>query len=165
MGKYKRLAGDTLLFAIGNLGSKLILFLLVPLYTNYLTKAEYGTAELIYTASNLIMPVTSMVIFDAVLRFMLDKNIDRKSVILNAGIVFIGGSLVALLLAPLVGLYPSLSEWKWFVSAYIITYMANQTNCVFFRPQGGLNGQNPYFYLGNSNNSSAALNNGASGGG
>ncbi|MBP5257922.1 MAG: hypothetical protein J6Z41_04180, partial [Prevotella sp.] len=46
----------------------------------------------------------------------------------------------------------------------VITYMANQTNCVFFRPQGGLNGQNPYFYLGNSNNSSAALNNGASGG-
>ena len=133
MGKYKRLAGDTLLFAIGNLGSKLILFLLVPLYTNYLTKAEYGTAELIYTASNLIMPVTSMVIFDAVLRFMLDKNVDRKSVILNAGIVFIGGSLVALLLAPLVGLYPSLSEWKWFVSAYIITYMANQITMTYIK--------------------------------
>ncbi len=126
MGKYKRLAGDTLIFAIGNLGSKLILFLLVPLYTNYLTTDEYGTAELVYTASNLIMPVASLVIFDGVLRYALDKRNDQKSVILNAGIVFLGGSILSLLIAPLVGLYPTLHEWKWYVSLYVITYMATQ---------------------------------------
>ena len=133
MGKYKRLASDTIIFAIGNLGSKLILFLLVPLYTNYLTTSEYGTAELIYTVSNLIMPITSMVIFDAVLRYTLDRNVNRKSVILNAGIVFIGGSIVALLIAPLVGLYPSLTEWKWYVSVYIITYMASQITMTYIK--------------------------------
>lgn len=38
------------------------------------------------------------------------------------------------------------------------------TNSVFFRPQGSLNGQNPFFYLGNSSNSKAALSTAASGG-
>lgn len=126
MGKYKRLAGDTFIFALGNLGSKLILFLLVPLYTNYLTKSEYGTAELVYTASNLIMPVTSLVIFDGVLRYTLDKRNNQKSVILNAGIIFVGGSILSIMIAPLVGLYPSLHEWKWYVSLYVITFMATQ---------------------------------------
>ena len=101
-----------MVFAIGNLGSKLILFLLVPLYTNFLTTDEYGTAELVYTASNLIMPLASIVIFDGVLRFALDNRNDQKSVILNAGIVFIGGSILSFLIAPLVGLYPTLYEWK-----------------------------------------------------
>lgn len=133
MGKYKRLAGDTLLFAIGSLGSKLILFLLVPLYTNYLTTAEYGTAELVYTVANLIMPISSLVIFDAVLRFALDQSVDKSKVILNAGIVFIGGSVFSLLIAPLVGLYPSLSEWKWYVSVYIVSYMSTQISMTYVK--------------------------------
>ena len=133
MGKYRRLASDTLIFAIGNLGSKLILFFLVPLYTNYLTESEYGIAELIYTASNLIMPFASMVIFDGVLRYALDKKVDRNSVILNAAIIFVGGSILAILIAPLVGLYHSLSEWKWYVSAYVITYMATQITMTYIK--------------------------------
>lgn len=32
--KYKKLITDTLIFALGNLGSKVILFFMVPLYTN-----------------------------------------------------------------------------------------------------------------------------------
>ena len=40
--KFKGLIKDVLIFAIGNIGSKLILFFLVPFYTNYLSKSEYG---------------------------------------------------------------------------------------------------------------------------
>lgn len=133
MGKYKRLAGDTLLFAIGSFGSRAILFLLVPLYTNYLSTAEYGTAELIYTASDLIMPITSLVIYEAVLRYSLDRSVDRTSVILNAGVIFVGGSVLALLIAPLVGLYPALNEWKWYVSLNIISYMAAELTMIYIR--------------------------------
>lgn len=43
-------------------------------------------------------------------------------------------------------------------------FASQGTNFVFFRPQGSLNGQNPFFYLGNSSNSSAALSTAASGG-
>lgn len=133
MDKYKRLAGDTLVFAIGNMGSKLILFLLVPIYTNYLSTTEYGTAEFIYTVANLLMPITSLVIFDSVLRFTLDKNNISNNVVLNASIVFLGGSLLSLIITPFFGLYPTLSEWKWYLSAYIISYMAFQIFTIYIK--------------------------------
>ena len=60
--KYKNLLKDLIIFAIGSLGSKLILFLLVPLYTNFLSTEEYGTTELIYTFEQLLVPFASMVI-------------------------------------------------------------------------------------------------------
>lgn len=126
MEKYKRLLSDTFIFAIGSFGSKLILFFLVPLYTNYLTTSQYGTVELIDTIANLVMPITSMVIFDSVLRFTLDKNKEKNSVILNATIVYCLGSIVTLLITPLFGIYDGINEWKWVISLYVISYMAKQ---------------------------------------
>lgn len=41
------LAKNTVLFAIGNLGTKLISFFLVPLYTNALSTNQYGIIDLI----------------------------------------------------------------------------------------------------------------------
>lgn len=133
MGKYRRLISDTLIFAIGSLGSKMILFFLVPLYTNCLSTSQYGMVELVDTIANLIMPIVSMVIFDAVLRYTLDKNIENNSVILNACIVFFIGIILTLLITPLFGLYKSIYEWKWFVSLYVITYMATQISMTYIK--------------------------------
>ena len=73
--KYYKLASNTLLFALGNFGSKILVFLLVPLYTNMLTTAEYGVSEILLTAVNLVIPFVSLSIQDATLRFALDKKI------------------------------------------------------------------------------------------
>ena len=37
---YKKLFSNTLVFAIGSFSSKVLVLLLVPIYTNYLTTAE-----------------------------------------------------------------------------------------------------------------------------
>lgn len=39
---YKKLFSNTLVFAIGSFSSKVLVLLLVPIYTNYLTTAELG---------------------------------------------------------------------------------------------------------------------------
>ena len=62
--KFKELVGNTLIFALGSLGSKLIVFLLVPLYTNLMTPSEYGTAELVFTIAQMLFPFVSVVIFE-----------------------------------------------------------------------------------------------------
>ncbi len=46
--KYKVLARDAIIFGIGTIGSKLIMFLLLPIYTNALTSEEYGIADLVF---------------------------------------------------------------------------------------------------------------------
>ena len=60
MDKYKRLLSNTLIFAIGTFSSKVLVFLLVPFYTNLLTKGEMGTADLIVQTANLIIPIVSI---------------------------------------------------------------------------------------------------------
>lgn len=52
--KYNKLVKDTLIFALGSIGSKFILFFLVPLYTNCLTTEQYGIAGFsIYYSANI----------------------------------------------------------------------------------------------------------------
>mgnify|MGYP000629959286 CR=1 FL=1 len=81
MSRYKELFRDTAIFAIGSIGTKLILFLMVPLYTNYMSSAEYGTADLIFTIAQLMTSFLSIVIFDAVIRFGLSSREKRENVL------------------------------------------------------------------------------------
>ena len=117
--KYIRLLKDTGIFALGSLGSKLILFLMVPLYTNCMTSAEYGTADLVFTVAQLVMPFVSVVIFDSVIRFGLARD-EKPADVLRAGLTVCGvGSATMLLAAPLIGLYDAVSGWQWYLSMYV----------------------------------------------
>lgn len=80
--RYKSLIKDTGIFALGNIGSKLILFVLMPLYTNFMTTEEYGTADLVLTFARLLIPIVSVVIQDAVLRFGMMHDLREENVLL-----------------------------------------------------------------------------------
>lgn len=99
--RYSNLANNSILFAIGNLGSQLVKFLLLPLYTYQLTTQQFGTADLIVTTVSLLLPIVSLNIFDAVLRFSLDKEVDSVKIFSNALAVSILSSLLLLLCLPL----------------------------------------------------------------
>ncbi|MBO5556559.1 MAG: polysaccharide biosynthesis C-terminal domain-containing protein [Oscillospiraceae bacterium] len=131
--KHSRLLKDTVIFAVGSLGSKLILFFLVPLYTNYMTQAEYGVADLVYTASELVVPFVSLVIFDAMLRFGLSREHRPEDVLLVSLQVLAVGSLVTIALTPLLGLYPRLGPWKWYLSATVILFMLSHTEMNYLK--------------------------------
>ena len=115
----KNFIKDIFIFAIGGVGSKLLLFLLVPLYTNILTKEEYGTADLVSTVAELIIPFLSVVIYDAVLRFGLSKYERKEDVLLVALFVWLGSWLIGLLIIPATRLYSELYEWRWYLYLYV----------------------------------------------
>lgn len=77
MEKYKKLFNNSLVFAIGNFGSKIINFIMVPLYTYTLTTQQYGTLDLITTTVNLLVPFVTLTIEQAVIRFAVQKVKDR----------------------------------------------------------------------------------------
>ena len=58
----KYLLKNTVIFSIGNFGTKIISFFLVPLYTNILTTREYGTVDLIYTIGMVLVPLLTLII-------------------------------------------------------------------------------------------------------
>ena len=80
MNRYKQLMKNMGLLTIGNFASKLLSFLLVPLYTDVLTTQEYGTFDLIVTTISLLLPILSVNILEAVLRFPIDQKENREYV-------------------------------------------------------------------------------------
>ena len=74
---YRRLLSNTVLFSVSTFGSKILLFLLTPFYTSILTDAEYGVTDLIIQTGNVLIPLVSMGIINAVLRFGLEDGRPR----------------------------------------------------------------------------------------
>ncbi len=96
--KYKYLSKNIFLFALNSFIPKVLAFALIPLYTNCLTTAEYGVSELITTTVAFLIPIFSLDICDAAMKFALQKNNDKKAVFSIAfRINGIGISLVLLL--------------------------------------------------------------------
>ncbi len=101
MGKYKKLFSNTLAMGLGQFSSKLLSFLLVPLYTSVLSTEEYGTYDLIITTVTMLTPFLTLVISEAVMRFCMDKSYNSDKV-LNVGVnITVLGTVVLALFYPL----------------------------------------------------------------
>lgn len=113
--RYKYLISNTLLLLISNISTRLISFIFLPLYTSYLTQAAYGSIDLTNTAVNLLLPVFTLNIYDAVLRFALDRTEDKSHVFtVGITITFIG-CLVLLPFLPLLKLQNGLQDYVGYV--------------------------------------------------
>jgi O-antigen/teichoic acid export membrane protein len=60
LAQFKRLGADSLLYAFMNVGTKLIAFIMLPIYTNYLPREKYGVLTTIDTVTAML---TFLVIF------------------------------------------------------------------------------------------------------
>ena len=78
MSKEKQLIRNTIIYAVGNLGSKLLTFLLLPIYTAYLLESEYGSFDLIVNTVSLILPIITFQVTDGIYRFILGEDDDNK---------------------------------------------------------------------------------------
>jgi O-antigen/teichoic acid export membrane protein len=93
--KIKDLSKNTILFTISSFGSRILSFFLVPLYTYVLSTSEYGTVDLINTTVQLLIPILTLNIQDAVLRFSLDDeyspydviDVDGKVIAISSGVL------------------------------------------------------------------------------
>ena len=92
---------NTIIFTLGNLGSKLISFFLIPLYTNVLTTAEYGVIDLVATVGTVAVPIFTLNICEAVMRFALDKDANTKKITQIGTRVLLIGILVGLSILPI----------------------------------------------------------------
>ncbi|EOH77455.1 polysaccharide biosynthesis C-terminal domain-containing protein [Enterococcus malodoratus] len=101
MDKYKKLFNNSIAFAIGNLGSKLITFFMLPLYTYKLTTSDYGTSDLVQTTVSMLLPIVSLNIFDAVLRFVMDDDSNNKEIFTIGCIISNISSLFAIVISVL----------------------------------------------------------------
>lgn len=76
MEREKLLAKNTIVYLLGNIISKIISFLLLPVYTYYLSQSDMGTFDIIFTSVSLILPIITLSIITAVFRFLLESEDD-----------------------------------------------------------------------------------------
>ena len=103
---------------VGQFGTKLLGFFLVPLYTSVLTSAEYGTYDLYSVTVSLLIPILTLNIADSTTVFLLDKDSPREGIV-SVSLKYYARSV--LLFAALVcanrlfGLFPLLNAYPAFL--------------------------------------------------
>lgn len=122
-GKY--LAKNTIIFTLGNLGTKLIQFFLVPLYTNVLSTADYGVVDLVTTIGMVLAPILLLNINDGVMRFALDKGADFNKIMSIGLAAFIFCLITGLVIFPIGNISNQLGNYSSYIFFYTISYAGN----------------------------------------
>lgn len=133
--KYQLLAGNTVKLGLGTFGSKLLVFLMVRFYTEYLSPADYGTADLITQTANLLIPLVSLGITDAVFRFAMDAAEDSKSVF-TLGLTVIAAGCAILVVLACLPRSDAFEDTAWLIAAFIIASNLHTLCAQFIRARG-----------------------------
>ena len=120
------LVKNTIIFTLGNLGSKFITFFLIPLYTNALTTTEYGVVDLITTVGTVAVPIITLNICESVMRFALDKDANNKKITQIGTNILLIGMIIGLLIFPICYSFDKLSQYAVFAYFYVISLAASQ---------------------------------------
>lgn len=122
--KYKKLSLNMVLFSISSFGQKILAFLLIPLYTGYLTTEQYGTIDLITTTVNLLVPILTLNVGEAVMRFTIEKKKD-DSYLTYGLLIMIKGLLVLVVCLFLLSILPFLAPFRVYFPLLVILYISN----------------------------------------
>lgn len=117
--KSRSLLQNTGILAIGSFSSKILVFLLVPLYTAVLTTEEYGSYDIIYSTVSLLVPILSLNVSDALLRFPMEEGADVPRIARIGLAITVVGALPALAAQLLPGApWSSLAGIGWLAPMY-----------------------------------------------
>ncbi len=83
MSSGSKLAKNTLVYSIGGLAPSILSYALLPLYTAYLSTADYGNFDILMVTVTLLAPFISMDVPAAVYRYSLSKDQKARSEIFS----------------------------------------------------------------------------------
>lgn len=128
MGKYKQLALNSVLFSLNAFATKLITFLLVPLYTYYMSAGEFGLTDMSLTVINLATPLFTLSIAEASVRFVIRDKDRADDYISVSFLITLISIAIVFFLAPLLDLevFGGLGKYKMlFVLSYATSALMN----------------------------------------
>ena len=89
MNQKKELVKNTIIISIGKFSTKIVSFLLLPLYTAILVPAEKGQVDLLNRISLFLIPIITLQMDEALFRFLIDtKNDNEKKNIFSQLVIF-----------------------------------------------------------------------------
>lgn len=120
MNKYKKLAMNTMVFAVGTFGSKILVFLLNRLYTANFPPTESGVKDLLFTMALFLQPIFTFALQEYLIRFGLDKGYDKRKVFTTSAVMTTVGMVLMALIVPLLRGIPALDFLKGYTLLLIV---------------------------------------------
>lgn len=120
MEREKALAKNTIIIGLGTFLPKFASIITLPIVTGFLTKAEYGTYDLLLTLISLVLPLSTLQIQTAAFRFLVqirDKEEECSRVITN--IIFF---TLACSIVPVIIVFFAISNYNVYTRALICLY-------------------------------------------
>lgn len=121
MNKYKNLAFNTVIFAVGTFGSKILSYLLYRLYALNINEADSNTRDLLAQTANFLIPIVTLSMAEALIRYGLDKNYKQHEVF-STSVCICGFGIAGLaVLSPLFNLISYIDGYAVLLFIYICT--------------------------------------------
>lgn len=127
LGEKKNFYVNTVIYFIGTALSKVLMLVVLPIITRFVTTEQYGIYDLIITVSSLFVPLFTFQIIETAYRFIYDaKESEVKTIITNVAASVIITSVVFLLITFVVGqIWFSLENIIYIALYYIGTVILN----------------------------------------
>ena len=136
MNRYKSLAKNTAIFAIGTFGSKILSFIMVFFYSRAMQTAEFGTLDIIINSGSLMLPICMLGIQNSIIRFGLDNEY-KKDDVFTTGIISVFLGLAALaLVSPAISQIAELRSYILYLYAYVLMSSLRHVCSYFVRALG-----------------------------
>ena len=123
--KKNELIKNTGIIAIGKISTQIVSFFLLPVYTAYLTAADYGVVDLLNTLIQFLLPIISLQLEQAVFRFLIENRDSekKKKEYISSTIFFLTLTGVAyVLFMVIVGRFIQ-NQYKYFLLFNLLTTM------------------------------------------
>lgn len=148
MNRYKTLASNTIVLALGQFGSKLLVLFLMRFYQSMLGESGYGEINTIIDTATLLMAFATLSIGESIIRFGLDKAYNNAQVFSIGVKVTVTGTIACVVFVPLFsllsGLLPDnnvialLDSYSWITVLYVMTGSMKSTCALFVRSNGNV---------------------------
>ena len=119
--KSKALIKGTGIYAIGTIGTKFLSFIIVPIYTYYISTGEMGIYDILLSTVNLLVPVVTIQISDAAYRYIIREDADSALYIRNTYYVLLTNCAAAFALILLFNMLHSIPHCLLFAPLLCLT--------------------------------------------
>lgn len=116
-----KLLSNTLIFTVGKFVSKIIVILMLPFYTSYLSSAQYSTADLITNLCNLLIPIACLGVSEGIFREAASASEDKESFFTNGVVLMLIGGAAFVALSPILSLFEYFSTYIWLIIIYVLS--------------------------------------------
>lgn len=126
MDRNKKIIKNTIIFAIGNFGSKILTFIMVLVYTHFIDPSSFGYYDLVLTTVSLLQPIILMAFDEGIYRWLIDGDgKDIRAVISTCTKFVFTTSIICIIVIVLLNFYFHF-QYIVYIILYILTNMIYQ---------------------------------------